>query len=190
MTRTSAWHRSSRARSSIGTLTDRDIAIRVVAEDKDPQTTTVREVATTNVVTVDPQQDLDEALRLMAEHQVRRLPVVEEDGKLAGVVAQADIAGHASDAGHGEVVEADLEIGGGHARQETNVKNEKQYEALKDKGMSKERAAKIANSPGASEPRRQEVRLGSSRSSSSQGGTTAQKKAAGRKGGRATANKS
>jgi CBS domain-containing protein len=89
----------------VGTLTDRDIAIRVVAEGKDPQTVTVREVATTNVVTLDPQQDLDEALRLMAEHQVRRLPVVEEDGTLAGVVAQADIAEHASAQDTGEVVE-------------------------------------------------------------------------------------
>jgi CBS domain-containing protein len=89
----------------IGTLTDRDIAIRVVAEGKDPQSTTVREVATTTLVTVDPDQDLDEALRLMAKNQVRRLPVVEEDGKLAGVVAQADIARHASDQQTGEVVE-------------------------------------------------------------------------------------
>jgi CBS domain-containing protein len=89
----------------IGTLTDRDIAIRVVAEGKDPQSTTVREVATTSVVTVDPDQDLDEALRLMAKNQVRRLPVVEEDGKLAGVVAQADVAKHASDQQTGEVVE-------------------------------------------------------------------------------------
>ena len=68
-----------------------------------------------------------------------------------------------------------------------NVKNEKQYEALKDKGMSKERAAKIANSPGASS-------RGSKKSGSggnpSQGGTTAQKKAAGRKGGKAAAKKS
>jgi hypothetical protein len=69
-----------------------------------------------------------------------------------------------------------------------NVKNEKQYEALKDKGMSKERAAKIANSPGASS--RGGKSSGSSRSGSSQGGTTAQKKAAGRKGGKATARKS
>ena len=69
-----------------------------------------------------------------------------------------------------------------------HVKNEKQYEALKDKGMSKERAAKIANSPGASS--RGGKSSGSSRSSSSQGGTTAQKKAAGRKGGKATARKS
>jgi hypothetical protein len=67
-----------------------------------------------------------------------------------------------------------------------SVKNERQYEALKDKGMSKERAAKIANSPGASS----RGGKSSSRSSSTQGGTTAQKKAAGRKGGRATARKS
>jgi hypothetical protein len=67
-----------------------------------------------------------------------------------------------------------------------HVKNEKQYEALKDKGMSKERAAKIANSPDASS----HGGKSSSRSSSSQGGTTAQKKAAGRKGGKATARKS
>jgi hypothetical protein len=70
-----------------------------------------------------------------------------------------------------------------------NVKNEKQYEALKKKGMSKERAAKIANSPGASS-RGGKSSGSSSRSSSSQGGTTAQKKAAGRKGGRASAKKS
>jgi hypothetical protein len=69
-----------------------------------------------------------------------------------------------------------------------SVKNEKQYEALKDKGMSKERAAKIANSPGASS--RGGKKSHSSSSSSKQGGTTAQKKAAGRKGGKATARKS
>ena len=70
-----------------------------------------------------------------------------------------------------------------------NVKNEKQYEALKDKGMSKERAAKIANSPAASSRGGKKSHSGSSRSSASQGGTTAQKKAAGRKGGKATARK-
>jgi hypothetical protein len=66
-----------------------------------------------------------------------------------------------------------------------NVKNEKQYEALKDKGMSKERAAKIANSPGAS--RRGGKKSGSG-GDSSQGGTTAQKKEAGRRGGKASNN--
>ena len=68
-----------------------------------------------------------------------------------------------------------------------NVKNEKQYEALKDKGMSKERAAKIANSPGASS--RGGKKSGSG-GDSSQGGTAAQKKKAGRKGGKAAAKKS
>lgn len=65
-----------------------------------------------------------------------------------------------------------------------NVKNEKQYEALKDKGMSKERAAKIANSPGASKKGGKQSGKGGD---SSQGGTTAQKKKAGRKGGKAAA---
>ena len=67
-----------------------------------------------------------------------------------------------------------------------NVKNEKQYEALKDKGMSKERAAKIANSPKASSHGGKKSGSGGD---SDQGGTTAQKKAAGRKGGKATARK-
>ena len=67
-----------------------------------------------------------------------------------------------------------------------NVKNEKQYEALKDKGMSKERAAKIANSPKASSHGGKKSGSGGG---SHQGGTTAQKKAAGRKGGKATARK-
>ena len=89
----------------VGTLTDRDIAIRVVAEGKDPQSTNVREVASTDLVTIDPQQDLSEALRLMAQHQVRRLPVVEEDGRLVGILAQADVARHADEEQVGEVVE-------------------------------------------------------------------------------------
>ena len=89
----------------VGTVTDRDIAIRVVAEERDPNTTTVRETASTDLVTIDPEQDLDEALRLMAQHQVRRLPVVEEDGRLVGIVAQADVARHGEDRETGQVVE-------------------------------------------------------------------------------------
>src|SRR5690348_13880662 len=89
----------------VGTVTDRDIAIRVVAEGRSPESVTVGEIASRELVTIDPQQDLDEALRLMARHQVRRLPVVEEDGKLVGIVAQADVAKHASDSETGEVVE-------------------------------------------------------------------------------------
>ena len=68
-----------------------------------------------------------------------------------------------------------------------NVKNEKQYEALKDKGMSKERAAKIANTPEASKRGGKQSGKGGD---SSQGGTSAQKKKAGSKGGKASAKKS
>ncbi|MDQ1667153.1 MAG: hypothetical protein QOH75_3184 [Actinomycetota bacterium] len=68
----------------------------------------------------------------------------------------------------------------------SSIKNEKQYEALKDKGMSKERAARIANSPDASKHGGQKSGSGGD---SSQGGTTAQKKKAGRKGGKAAAKK-
>jgi hypothetical protein len=67
-----------------------------------------------------------------------------------------------------------------------SVKNERQYERLKEKGMSKERAARIANSPGAS---RRGGKESGSGGNPSQGGTTAQKKKAGRKGGRAAARK-
>ena len=89
----------------VGTVTDRDIAIRVVADGKSPESITVGEIASRELVTIDPQQELDEALRLMAQHRIRRLPVVEEDGKLVGIVAQADIARHASDTQTGDLVE-------------------------------------------------------------------------------------
>ena len=89
----------------VGTVTDRDIAVRVVAEGKAPESVTVGEIASRDLVTIDPQQELSEALRLMARHQVRRLPVVEEDGRLVGIVAQADIARNASDAQTGDLVE-------------------------------------------------------------------------------------
>jgi CBS domain-containing protein len=89
----------------VGTVTDRDIAVRVVAEGKDPKTVKVREIASRDLITIDPQQDLDEALRLMASHQVRRLPVVEEDGRVVGVLAQADVADEAKAKKVGEMVE-------------------------------------------------------------------------------------
>jgi CBS domain-containing protein len=76
----------------VGMLTDRDIVLRVVAEGRDARTITCGDIASRQLATIDPQQPLQEALRLMGEHQVRRLPVVEEDGRLVGIVAQADIA--------------------------------------------------------------------------------------------------
>jgi CBS domain-containing protein len=85
----------------LGTVTDRDIVVRLVAEGKDPQSTPVGEIASTDVVTIEPDRALDEALELMAKHRVRRLPVVE-DGRLVGVLAQADVAreGDEKDVGH------------------------------------------------------------------------------------------
>src|SRR5918999_624904 len=88
----------------VGTLTDRDIATRVVAEGRNPETTTAREVASTDVVTIEPDARLDDALQLMAKHQVRRLPVVEQGDRLVGVVAQADVAEHAEPSQTGRMV--------------------------------------------------------------------------------------
>ena len=88
----------------VGVITDRDISIRIVAEGRGTDTT-VGEIASKDVVTVDPQQSIDEAARLMAEHQVRRLPVVEEDGRIVGILAQADIAQTGHDALTGETVQ-------------------------------------------------------------------------------------
>jgi CBS domain-containing protein len=75
----------------VGMITDRDITTRVVAEAADPMKTPVGDVYSRDLVTVEPDKDLDEVLQLMARHQVRRLPVVE-NGRLVGIVAQADIA--------------------------------------------------------------------------------------------------
>jgi CBS domain-containing protein len=89
----------------IGVVTDRDIVVRAVAKKKNPQGMPVREVASSELVTVGPEQDLSEALKLMASHQVRRLPVVDEDNHLVGVLAQADVAAGAKEKAVGEMVE-------------------------------------------------------------------------------------
>jgi CBS domain-containing protein len=88
----------------VGVVTDRDLVVRVLAEGRDPQATTVGEVVSTDVVTVPPDAGLDDALRLLARHQVRRLPVVEGE-RLVGIVAQADVARHGDDSQTGQVVE-------------------------------------------------------------------------------------
>jgi CBS domain-containing protein len=88
-----------------GMVTDRDIVIRAVAKGKDPRGMPVREIATRDVVSVRPDEDLSEALRLMASHQVRRLPVVDDDNRLVGVLAQADVALEAKEKAVGEMVE-------------------------------------------------------------------------------------
>ena len=74
-----------------GIVTDRDITVRAVAEGRDPNETRVGEVATTDVRTLTPDQSVDDALRLMREHDVRRIPVVQ-DGRPAGIVSLGDLA--------------------------------------------------------------------------------------------------
>lgn len=88
----------------VGLVTDRDIVVRVVAEGRDPSSTKLSEIASSDLKTVTPDDDLDVALRAMASAQVRRLPVVE-DGRLVGIVAQADVARKGEDNRTGEVVE-------------------------------------------------------------------------------------
>jgi CBS domain-containing protein len=74
-----------------GIVTDRDIVIRCIAEGKNPAETSVEDVLSEEVRTVAPDDDVREALRIMADHQIRRLPVIEE-GELVGVVSLGDIA--------------------------------------------------------------------------------------------------
>jgi CBS domain-containing protein len=89
----------------VGMITDRDITTRVVAEAADPKVTSVGDVYSRDLVSLEPDNDLQEALQLMARHQVRRLPVVES-GRLVGIVAQADIALSENEKKTGELVEA------------------------------------------------------------------------------------
>ena len=74
----------------VAMVTDRDIIARVVAVGKDPSSLKVRDIATTELATVSPDADLDEARRLMAERQLDRLLVVEGDS-LVGIISEADI---------------------------------------------------------------------------------------------------
>lgn len=88
----------------VGIVTDRDIVVRAVAERVDPQGVRVGEVASRELVTITPDADLDEALRLMARHQIRRLPVVEQE-RLVGILAQADAALEAKEKQAGEMLQ-------------------------------------------------------------------------------------
>ncbi|MEK6335004.1 MAG: CBS domain-containing protein [Acidobacteriota bacterium] len=75
-----------------GIVTDRDIVLQVVAEGRDPQTTRVGEIMSKDVSTCRVDDDCQKVLHLMEEHQVRRIPIVNDNGQLAGIVSQADVA--------------------------------------------------------------------------------------------------
>jgi CBS domain-containing protein len=88
----------------IGVITDRDITTRIVAKGENPQERKVRDAMTASTVTVTADTSIEEATNEMAERQVRRLIVVDQDGSIRGVVAQADLALHAPPQDTGNVV--------------------------------------------------------------------------------------
>jgi CBS domain-containing protein len=75
-----------------GIVTDRDLAMKVFAEGLDPKNTRVEEVMTTGVVTCSPDDNANNVLELMEQHQVRRIPIVDDSDRLVGIISQADIA--------------------------------------------------------------------------------------------------
>jgi CBS domain-containing protein len=96
------------SRRLIGTVTDRDLAVRGIANGKGPQTI-VRELMTPDPISCVPEDEIEDLRQVMIEQPVRRVPVVDTDGRLVGIVAQADLAredGAASDREVGRIVEA------------------------------------------------------------------------------------
>jgi CBS domain-containing protein len=89
----------------VGMITDRDIATRAVALEKNPLMMKAADIMSTGVVTVRTSDDIEDVARLMEKNQVRRLPVIDEMGKVCGIVAQADIALKGNDKITGNVVE-------------------------------------------------------------------------------------
>ncbi|HEX2610800.1 MAG TPA: CBS domain-containing protein [Gemmatimonadales bacterium] len=99
---------SESSRRLVGTVTDRDLAIRGLAEGKGPDTM-IGDLMTNGPTTAGPEDEVEVVRDVMIAQQVRRVPVVDEDGKVVGIVAQADIAreeGAASDQEVGRIVEA------------------------------------------------------------------------------------
>jgi len=76
----------------VGIVTDRDLAIKVVAEGRDLQNTRVEEVMTRKLITCYADEDVENAMKSMAQYQLRRIPVVGENMKLVGIISQADVA--------------------------------------------------------------------------------------------------
>jgi CBS domain-containing protein len=88
----------------VGIVTDRDIVVRAIAQGKDPSGMPASEVSSRELLTVGPDDDLADALQVMAQYQVRRLAVTAED-RLVGVLSQADIAMQGKDKDTGQMVE-------------------------------------------------------------------------------------
>ncbi len=83
---------SQNSKRLVGIVTDRDLALKVVAEGRDPQTTPVKQVMSISVITCHDDDDIETALNAMSAQQLRRIPVVDDNNMLLGIIAQADIA--------------------------------------------------------------------------------------------------
>jgi CBS domain-containing protein len=96
----------------VGIITDRDIVVKVLAEGREADTATVKDAMTPNPASCREDDDVDQALKLMKERQVRRMPIVDGSGRLAGIIAQADVATRVNkDSKTGALVEAISESG-------------------------------------------------------------------------------
>jgi CBS domain-containing protein len=84
---------NEQSRKIVGVVTDRDLCMNVVAEGRDPRTVRTEECMTTTVVTCSPNDSIEKATELMRENQIRRIPVVNEQGELQGIVSVADVVG-------------------------------------------------------------------------------------------------
>lgn len=101
----------------LGVVTDRDIAIRVVAEGRDGGSRVSDIMSSSRIRTCTPDDDVDDAMEAMADEQVRRIPIVDDRGTLVGIVAQADIVRKTRDEDKaGNIVKEISEPGGHHAQ--------------------------------------------------------------------------
>ena len=83
---------NTRTRKLIGIVTDRDLALKVVAAELNPPNVKVEDVMTREPLNCNPDDDLDKAIQLMGENQLRRIPVIDKAGAIVGIIAQADVA--------------------------------------------------------------------------------------------------
>ncbi len=108
---------SENSKRLVGLITDRDIAIRAVAEGRDGKTTSVGHIMTSEVRSASPDDSVDDIMTLMGREQVRRVPIIDERGSLVGIVAQADIVLEAKDDKQAEkTVERISQPGGRHSQ--------------------------------------------------------------------------
>ena len=87
---------NQQSRTLVGIVTDRDLVLKVIAEGEDPQTTQVGDVMSKKLVTCYADDDMEVAMKAMARYQLRRIPVVENNMRLVGIISQADIATRAN----------------------------------------------------------------------------------------------